>query len=282
LCQAIRNYFIDCEIQNPYLGETSMLSGKSIVIIGGTSGLGLAAALAFKKNGAEVVVSGKTGSAKVASQILGQDNPILEGEAVNPAFAHDTINLCVSQYGKVDGLYHVAGGSGRSFGDGPLHEITLEGWQKTLDLNLTSLMLSNQEAVRQFLKQGTSGSILNISSVLGYAPSPNHFATHAYAAAKSAVLGFSKSIASYYAPYNIRVNVLVPALVDTPMAARAIGNEEIQSYIKSKQPLDGGRASTPNDLTGLACYFMSDQSKFTTGQIIAVDGGWSITDGQLS
>jgi NAD(P)-dependent dehydrogenase (short-subunit alcohol dehydrogenase family) len=176
----------------------------------------------------------------------------------------------------------VAGGSGRSFGDGPLHDLTLEGWQKTFELNLTSLMLSNQAAVKQFLKQDSGGSILNISSVLGYSPAPQHFATHAYAAAKSAVIGFSKSIASFYASHNIRVNVIAPALVDTPMATRAIGNEEIQSYIKSKQPLDGGRVSTPNDLTGLACYFMSDQSKFTTGQVVAVDGGWSLTDGQLS
>ena len=259
-----------------------MLTGKSIAIIGGTSGIGLASALAFKKNGAEVVVSGKSGSARVAQQILGKGTPIVEGDAINPSFSKETIELCVTQFGKVDGLYHVAGGSGRSFGDGPLHDLTLEGWQKTFELNLTSLMLSNQAAVKQFLKQDSGGSILNISSVLGYSPAPQHFATHAYAAAKSAVIGFSKSIASFYASHNIRVNVIAPALVDTPMATRAIGNEEIQSYIKSKQPLDGGRVSTPNDLTGLACYFMSDQSKFTTGQVVAVDGGWSLTDGQLS
>ena len=257
-----------------------MLSGKNIVIIGGTSGIGLATAKAFKTYGANVVIAGKPGSAE-AIQDLGKDISILEGDASDPSFSQKAIDTCVSKFQKLDGLYHVAGGSGRSAGDGPLHELTLEGWQKTFDLNLTSLMLSNQATIKQFLKQGNGGSILNMSSVLAISPAPHHFATHAYAAAKSAVLGFSKSIASYYASKNIRVNVIAPALVDTPMATRAVGNESIQSYIKTKQPLGGGRVSHPNDLTGLACYFMSDQSKFTTGQIVAVDGGWSITDGQL-
>ena len=115
----------------------------------------------------------------------------------------------------------MAGGSGRRFGDGPLHELSLDGWNYTVALNLTSLMLSNQAAVRAFLAQGTGGTILNMGSVLGYSPSPVHFATHAYAATKSAVIGFTKSIAAYYARNDIRVNVLAPALVETPMAKRA-------------------------------------------------------------
>src|SRR5207249_5239487 len=104
-----------------------------------------------------------------------------------------------------------AGGSGRKHGDGPLHELTDDGWRATLDLNLTSLMLSNRAAVRQFLSQRTGGAILNMGSVLGWSPSPRHFATHAYAAAKAAVIGFSKSIAAHYAPQDIRVNVIAPA-----------------------------------------------------------------------
>jgi NAD(P)-dependent dehydrogenase (short-subunit alcohol dehydrogenase family) len=156
----------------------------------------------------------------------------------------------------------------------------LDGWNKTLELNLTSMMLSNHAAINQFLKQSIGGSILNMGSVLGYSPSPKHFATHAYAAAKSAIIGFSKSIAAYYATSNIRVNVITPALVETPMAKRAATDESMQSFIKSKQPLDGGRIGQPEDLDGLAIYFMSDQSKFTTGQVIAVDGGWSISEGQ--
>lgn len=124
------------------------------------------------------------------------------------------------------------------------------------------------------------GTVLNMGSVLGYAPSPQYFSTHAYAAAKAAIIGFSKSIAAYYAGNDIRVNVLAPALVETPMAQRAANDEQIMSFIKTKQPLDNGRIGKPADLDGLAIYFMSDQSAFTTGQVIAVDGGWSVSEGQ--
>ena len=102
----------------------------------------------------------------------------------------------------------------------------------------------------------------------------------AYAAAKSAIIGFSKSVAAYYAKDNIRVNIIAPGLVETPMSLRAAADENILSFIKTKQPLDGGRIGQPEDLDGLAVYFMSDYSKFTTGQVVAVDGGWSISAGK--
>ena len=141
-------------------------------------------------------------------------------------------------------------------------------------------MLSNQAAIKFFLHRRTSGTILNMGSVLGFSPSPKYFVTHAYAATKSAVIGFTKSIASYYAANNIRINVLTPALVETPMAQRAANNDLILSFIKTKQPLDGGRIGQPMDLNGAAIYFMSDYSNFTTGQVVAVDWGWSVSEGQ--
>ena len=121
---------------------------------------------------------------------------------------------------------------------------------------------------------------MNMGSVLGFSPSPRYFSTHAYAAAKSAIIGFSKSVAAYYAKDNIRVNVVAPSVVETPMAERASHDESILSFIKTKQPLDNGRIGKASDVDGLAVYFMSDQSKFTTGQVVAVDGGWSISEGQ--
>ena len=258
-----------------------MLENKKIVIIGGTTGLGLSAAQAFIAAGAKAVVVGRNEESVHAAQTtLGSNAIALSGNAIEEATALTAIDTCISKFGSFDGLYHVAGGSGRKMGDGPLHELTLEGWNKTLELNLTSLMLSNQAAVKKLLELKKSGSILNMGSVLGYSPSPKYFVTHAYAAAKSAIIGFTKSIAAYYAQSNIRINVIAPALVETPMAQRAAKDETIQSFIKTKQPLDGGRIGHPQDLDGLAVYFMSDYSKFTTGQVIAVDGGWEISEGQ--
>ncbi|MBL0356418.1 MAG: SDR family oxidoreductase [Chitinophagaceae bacterium] len=258
-----------------------MLKNKNIVIIGGTTGLGLSAAKAFIAQGANVVVVGRNAeSAEAAKKELGKNALSLAADAANENTAVQAIDICANNFGSFDGLYHVAGGSGRKMGDGPLHELTLDGWNKTLELNLTSLMLSNQAAVKKFLELKKPGTILNMGSVLGYSPSPKFFVTHAYAAAKAAIIGFTKSIAAYYAANDIRINVIAPALVETPMAQRAANDEIILSFIKTKQPLDGGRIGKPEDLDGLAVYFMSDLSKFTTGQLIAVDGGWTIAEGQ--
>jgi NAD(P)-dependent dehydrogenase (short-subunit alcohol dehydrogenase family) len=256
------------------------LSGKSIVIIGGTTGLGLSAARALIAAGARVVAVGKDPeTTTVAEVVLGPQAMAFTGEATESATAERAIGEAVAAFGGFDGLYHIAGGSGRRHGDGPLHELTEDGWHATLQLNLTSLMLSNRAAVRRFLDQKSGGVILNMGSVLGWSPSPRHFATHAYAAAKSAIVGFSKSIAAYYARDNIRVNVLAPALVDTPMARRAAENEEVQGYIRAKQPLDGGRIGQPEDFDSAAVWLLSDGAKFCTGQVIAVDGGWTVSEG---
>jgi NAD(P)-dependent dehydrogenase (short-subunit alcohol dehydrogenase family) len=257
------------------------LNNKSIVIIGGTTGIGLSAAKAFTAAGAKVVVVGRNAaSAESAQQELGESAASFLGDASMENTALHAIDHCIKDFGGFDGLYHVAGGSGRKMGDGPLHELTLEGWNKTFELNLTSLMLSNQAAIRKFIEWKKAGTILNMGSVLGFSPSPRYFTTHAYAATKSAIIGFSKSVAAYYAKNNIRINVIAPALVETPMAQRAANDADILSFIKTKQPLDGGRIGQPEDLDGLAVYFMSEQSKFTTGQVVAVDGGWGLSEGQ--
>ena len=166
------------------------------------------------------------------------------------------------------------------FRSGPLDVLSLEGWNATLELNMTSIMLSNRAAVRQFRFTGGGGAILNMGSVLGFSPSVPHFTTHAYAAAKAAVIGFSKSIAACYAKENIRVNVIALGLAETPMSARAVSDDNIMSFIRTKQPLDGGRVGQPQDLDGLAVLLLSDSGAYITGQTIAVDGGWSVSEGQ--
>ncbi|MEJ1238771.1 SDR family oxidoreductase [Chryseolinea sp. T2] len=259
------------------------LEAKSLVIIGGTSGIGLAAARAFIREGAQVIAVGLDDeSVSNARNVLPAEARVMKGNATLQQTAVEAIDMCVSVFGSFDGLYHVAGGSGRKFGDGPLHELTLDGWNQTINLNLTSLMLSNQAAIRKFIELGVKGTILNVGSVLGYSPSPRHFVTHAYAASKAAVEGFTRSIAAYYASYGIRINTLAPGLVETPMSARAASDAGIMAFIKTKQPLDHGRVGLADDLTGAAVYFMSDYSAFTTGQILSVDGGWSISEGQYT
>jgi NAD(P)-dependent dehydrogenase (short-subunit alcohol dehydrogenase family) len=259
------------------------LQGKVVVIVGGTSGLGFSAARACVEAGGRVVVVGRNpDTARSAGELLGGAASVLVGDACDSATAPLAIERGLTHFGRFNALYHVAGGSGRAAGDGPLHDVTDEAWDFTQRLNLTSLFYSDRAAARQFLKQGSGGTVLNMGSVLGFAPSPHYFATHAYAATKSAVIGFTRSCAAYYAPHNIRFNVIVPALIETPMSQRAAGNEQIMRFIETKQPLDGGRIGTPEDLDAAVVFLLSDASKFCTGQVLTVDGGWSVSEGQYN
>jgi NAD(P)-dependent dehydrogenase (short-subunit alcohol dehydrogenase family) len=258
-----------------------MLDGKRLVVAGGTTGLGLSAALAFACEGARLVVFGRSAeTVALARNRLGKAGYAFVGDATMPDTAEHAIADCVTRWGGFDGLYHVAGGSGRRYGDGPLHEMPDDGWTRTLEMNLTSVAWSNRAAIRKRLAHGQGGSLLNVSSVLGFSPSPRHFTTHAYAAAKAAIIGLSRSLAASYATSNIRVNVLAPALIETPMSRRAAEDSRIRGFIATKQPLDGGRIGVPDDADGAAVFLLSDAARFVTGQVLAVDGGWCVSEGQ--
>ncbi|HSZ55204.1 MAG TPA: SDR family oxidoreductase [Tepidisphaeraceae bacterium] len=256
------------------------LEGKSILVVGGTTGLGLAAARACVREGARLTIVGRDeASTKSAAAELGSDVAVLTGDAVDPITSERAVALAVERFGRLDGVYHVAGGSGRSRGDGPLHEITDDGWQYTFDLNLRSVFNSNRAAVRQFMAQRSGGAVLNLGSVAAFFPSPRFFATHAYAAAKAAIEGITRSCAAYYAKQQIRFNAIAPGAMNTPMAQRAAQDEQILRFLAAKQPLDGGRIGKPEDLDEAVIYLLSDGAKFVTGQVFAVDGGWSVSEG---
>ncbi len=256
-------------------------SGSTYIIMGGTAGMGLAASVALQENGANVLAVGPDADGcHQAQQTLGPQAVCLEGDARDPQTIATAVDKAHEQFGQINGLFHVAGGSGRKWGDGPLDQMTLEGWNSTLELNLTSVMISNQAMVQYFLKHEISGAILNMGSVLAYSPSPRYFTTHAYAAAKSAIIGFSKSIAAHYAANNIRINVIAPGLFATPMALRALGDEAIMQFIQTKQPLDRGRPGAPEDINSAVMMFLHPDSRFITGQVLAVDGAWGLSEGQ--
>jgi NAD(P)-dependent dehydrogenase (short-subunit alcohol dehydrogenase family) len=257
------------------------LQGKAIVIIGGTSGIGLSALRAFLAAGARVVAVGlKSDSTSEEIALLPPTARSMHADATESGTAPEAISECLAAFGRFDGLYHVAGGSGRRFGDGPLDAVSDEGWKATLDLNLNSVFYSNRAAVRQFLAQKSGGAILNVSSVLAWSPAPRYFSTHAYATAKAGIIGLTKSCAAYYAPQGIRFNVLAPGLVATPMSRRAQADQDILEHIRTRQPLDGGRIGQPQDLDAAAVFFLSDAAHFVTGQVLAVDGGWCVSESQ--
>ena len=203
------------------------------------------------------------------------------GDLTLPASAAEIVRSCVSRFGRIDALFNVVGISGRPYGDGPVHECTAEAWDITLDTNVKSMFLLCKAVLGQMLAQppgagGLRGSILNMGSVLALSPESRFFASHAYAASKGAILGLSRAMAAYYAPFKIRVNVIAPGLVRTPMSARAQEKEEILEFMKTKQPLCDDLIE-PEMVARAALFLLSDDARCITGDILTVDAGWSVS-----
>lgn len=259
-----------------------LLTGKRCLIVGGTTGLGRAAARRFLEEGAKLVIAARSpdkGAGAVAElHPLGAVHYIACDAAI-PEQVDRLFAEALAFLGGLDVLYHVAGISGRRHGDGPLHECTEEGWHATIEANLTSTFLTNRAAVRCFLHQDAPGAILNMASVLAFAPAPCYFDTIAYTATKGGIISMSRLAAARYAPDGIRVNVLAPALIDTPMSSRAVNDPAIRHYLQTKQPLADG-PGRPEDCSDAAVFLCSDAARFITGIVLPVDGGWCVSEGQ--
>lgn len=187
------------------------------------------------------------------------------------------VAACVERFGRVDALFNVAGISARSLGDGPLHECTTKGWDAALDVNAKGTFLMCREVLGLWTRERQPGAILNTGSVLAQHPQREYFATIGYAASKGAIEAMTLAGAAYYASAGIRMNVIAPGLVQTPMSARAQSNPQVMQYIEHKQPLTRGLLSA-EEIAKTACFLLGKESRPITGQIIAVDGGWTVSE----
>ncbi len=232
------------------------LSGRACLVSGST-GIAAAAAHRFAAEGADTFVVSRTTehARELAERIVdaGGSCGWMAAELTDEDAADAAVAACVARFGRIDGLFSVAGGSGRRFGDGPIHTVGRDAWDRTLELNLTTQALVCRSVVARMRAQepnasGTRGSILLMGSVTATDPAPEFFATHAYAAAKGAINALMTTMAAAYLPDRIRVNVVAPGLTATPMARRAAGDAAIRAY----------------------------GSRTITGQLLKVDGGWSV------
>jgi 3-oxoacyl-[acyl-carrier protein] reductase len=248
-------------------GFSPLLSGKTALVTGATSGIGKAIALLFLQHGASVIGVGTN---------QGKAQQLLEEAAYAGLGGNLRVELCdisskddveklfamvFSTFSKLDILVNNAGITR----DGLLMRMSTEDWDKVLDTNLRSCFLTCQQACRPMVK-ARGGRIINISSIVGLAGNPGQ--TN-YAASKAGMIGFSKSLAREVASRNILVNCIAPGYIETGMT-EAIGQEKIEH---AKQSIPLGRMGTPNDIAQVALFLASDMGSYITGQVLVVDGG---------
>jgi NAD(P)-dependent dehydrogenase (short-subunit alcohol dehydrogenase family) len=255
------------------------MEGQALIVTGSTGIAAATARLAAQAGARLVIATSDPDSGWELAAETGAECWVGELALVNSA--DSVLGVCLARYGRVDALFNSSGLSGRRFGDGPVHECSDEGWDVTLQHNLRTMFQMCRSVIGRMLQQepradGIRGAVLNMGSVLAEAPEPRHFATHAYAAAKGAVVAMSRSMAAYYAPHKIRVNVIAPGLVRTPASQRSQANAELLQFLEKKQPLTAGMVEA-EDVARAALFLLGPDSRQITGDVLAVDAGWSVT-----
>jgi NAD(P)-dependent dehydrogenase (short-subunit alcohol dehydrogenase family) len=246
------------------------LDKKVAIVTGGGTGIGEAIAKLFAKEGARVVITGrrKEPLEKVVKEIskAGGNALAVPGSVTNEADVQRAVESAIKSFGKVDILVNNAGSL---FKSESLQETTDELWNETIDIFLTGVFRFSRAVIPAMVRQG-GGSIVNISTIAGLKASSG-WSMHAYSAAKAGVNMLTKTIAIEYAKKNIRCNAVCPAGVVTP------GVEEMISDPKNKAGMDAfhplGRMGVPEEIAPAVLYFASDESRWTTGSILTVDGG---------
>ncbi|MFZ0885329.1 MAG: SDR family oxidoreductase [Candidatus Acidiferrales bacterium] len=247
-----------------------------VLLITGSSGIAAAAATLAARRGDAVFLIGKYAPEceSLTSDLKG--SAFFVGEVTDEDAVKNARQSCLSRFGRIDAVFNVAGMSGRSLGDGPLHECSNTAWHTLMDTHAAGTFYVCREVIQYWMARKHPGVILNTSSVLARNPERRFFATHAYAASKGAVESMTLAAACYYAPHKIRLNVLAPGLVRTPMSARATKDPAILEFMKQKQPLKAG-LTEPHEIARIACFLLSEDSFPMTGEIVRADAGWAVT-----
>lgn len=248
---------------------------SEVLLVTGSSGIAAATARLWGAQDSVFIVGVKEDECRsLAAELPDADSKtadVRDEEAV-----HKSVAACIKRFGKIDALFNVAGISARSLGDGPLHQCSTEAWDTVMNINAKGTFLMCREVLRGWTERLQKGVILNIGSVLARHPQREHFATAGYAASKGAIEAMTLSAAAYYAPAGIRINVIAPGLVLTPMSARAQGDARVMDYVARKQPLARGLLA-PEDIAKAAYFLLKKDSSPITGQVITVDGGWAVS-----
>ena len=252
------------------------LDGKVALVSGGGGAIGSAIAGALAAAGARVAVADVTEERAEAAAALiratGADVLALGADVTQEADCERIVAATAEHFGRLDIIVNaVGGGAGRVLFDA--QEYPRDAWDWIMELNVRSTLLATQAAVREMIREGHGGAVVNISSVradlginAGYS---------AYVAAKGAISSLTRQWATEWAKHGIRVNAIRPTFVDTPQVAMLLDDPAFKAGIVSRIPL--GRVGDTDDMTGPVVFLASDAAAFITGQVLGVDGGLTAT-----
>ena len=249
------------------------LTGQVAVVTGGNSGIGLGMASALATAGAEICIWGtnpeKNASALEVLRSISSTATAMECDVGDELAVDAAMDAVVERYGRVTALFANAGVPA---GTVRFADTAFDDWKATMRVNLDGAFLTCRAAIRQMMAAGSGGSLVLTSSLSARLGMPRG---QAYSASKAAVLALVQSIAVEHGKHGIRANALMPGWIETPMTGTLLGSERFDARNLPRVPL--GRYGTPDDFGGIAVYLASEASKYHTGDVIRIDGGYGLT-----
>jgi len=242
------------------------LAGKVAIITGGGSGIGKAIAMAFVREGAKVVIAGRD-SKKLdrAAAEIGADCLAVSADVSSAASVEKLVSATLDRFKQINVLVNNAA----ALLPGAAESLREEDFDQTFDINVKGLWLMSR-AVLPHMRKAGGGSIVNIGSVLSMVGARSRVA---YSASKGAVMAMTKAMALDHAAEKIRVNCIAPGIVETEMVARFSTDENARKQRVALHPM--GRFGQPAEIASAAVFLASDESAWTTGSVITMDGGYS-------
>lgn len=240
---------------------------KVAIVTGGASGIGEITVRAFAKEGAKVVIADFSPRGQELSDELnagGFDALFVKTDVTREDEVKHMVSATVEKFGRVDILFANAGIAK----DAPAHQLSMEDWQRTIDINLTGVFLCDKYVIEQMLAQGSGGAIVNCGSIHSHAGKAG---VTAYSSAKGGVKLLSQTLGITYAKQGIRVNAVCPGYIDTPLIAGR--DKAMNEHLISLHPM--GRLGKPEEVAKAVLFLASDDASFITGTSLLVDGGYT-------
>jgi NAD(P)-dependent dehydrogenase (short-subunit alcohol dehydrogenase family) len=249
---------------------TMELEGKVGLVTGGTSGIGRDTAVLFAKAGAKVVVAGRReleGNETIELvRDAGGEGLFVRADVSKAVEVEALVQSAVEKFGRLDIAFNNAGIEGVWK---PIVRQSEEDWDQTIAINLKGVWLCLKHEMRQMLKQGGGGAIVNMASVNGLIGAAG---AAAYSASKHGVIGLTKTAALENAKSGIRINAVCPGFTETPMADRVFSVPQVHKYVLSCHPI--GRLAKSPEIAEAVVWMCSDRASFMTGQSLVIDGGF--------